>query len=346
MSEKRHIDFIRTVLADKSHGFWYVNPLFITGDWILEKEVNLRRGKGFSSEKDIENPVPDYFFIKDEKNNSYLTIMNKDGLPEDVLIEHGNIFLYKYNSPYISVLKDSEKSFNESHINSMYIVEYNKELYIPLYYKIDDVFEKIYKKKKTKYKSSDYPENLSYLLSYNYEIGDEIDDDGMDFYLLVDKLCMCGFNELSIYIDENFTNYHKAIEYCYSKEDLDWLERKRLYEILKELEEDYYNDIVIKETNVILDEYGDDGFDDYDYDEEYVDMPFWYEITRYSNKNIIINIRSVENKKQREIIKLKVKDEYKNRDDIIENAFNNICLSLVFINQCWFEDDYNDGYDV
>ena len=54
MSEKRHVDFIRKVLLDNSHGFWYVNPLFINGDWILEQEVNLRRGNSFCSEEDID----------------------------------------------------------------------------------------------------------------------------------------------------------------------------------------------------------------------------------------------------------------------------------------------------
>lgn len=345
MSEKRHVDFIRKVLLDNSHGFWYVNPLFINGDWILEQEVNLRRGNSFCSEEDIDKSLPQYFFIKDEGNKSYLTIMNENGSPEQISIDYGNIYLYKYNSPYISILKDSEKSFNESHINSIYIVEYNHKLYIPYYYRIDDVFEKVYKNKKTKYKSEDYIDDLNYILSYNYESSDEVDDDAQDLFLLIDKLCMTGFNELSIYIEEHFDNYHDAIMYCYKKEDLPWVDRKRLYAILNELEEDYYKEIM-NDSNIILDEYGDDEYDDYDFDEEYVDMPFWYEISRYNNGNMIITVRCVEDKRQRETIKIKVKDEYKDRHDIIESAFNHICLSLVFINQCWFEQEYNDGYDI
>lgn len=345
MSEKRHVDFIRKVLSDKSHGFWYVNPLFINGEWILEKEVNLRRGNYFCLEKELNEPLPQYFFITDEGDKSYLTIMNENGLPEQIFIEYGNLHLYKYNSPYISILKDSEKSFNESHINSMYVVEYNHKLYIPFYYKIDDVFEKVYKNKKSKYKSKDYIDDLSYILSYNYESSDDVDDDAQDLHLLIEKLCMCGFNDLSIYVEEHFDNYHDGIMYCYKNEDLEWLERKRLYAILNELEEDYYKEIM-NDSNIILDEYGEDDYDDYEYDEEYVDTPFWYEISRYNNGNIIITVRCVEDKRQRETIKLKVKEEYKDRHDIIESAFNHICLALVFINQCWFEEEYNDGYDI
>lgn len=348
MSDVRHVDFIRQVLLDKSHGFWNVNSLFVWGsEWILDSSINLRRGHTLSVVGSANEPKPQYFFLREEKGKDILSVMNERGLPEDVDLKHGNAILYKYKNSSISILKDQEKSFCESHINYMYLVEYNKQLYIPYYYRLDDVYDMAYKKDKSKYGgfASEVPNDLAYILSYNYEKNEQEDEDNdAELMYLIDALCTAKFNDLAMHLDENVYTYEEALKYCYTNSDVPWTERKRLFELVKSVEEENHQ----KLSSVVQEEiWTDEQWDEFtnDVDDDYVDVPYWYEISRSANGNMVISVRSVEDKKQYQQIKLKVKKEFEGNEAALESALNHTCIALVFVNQCWFEAEYNDGYE-
>lgn len=322
---ERHNNFINDVILYGNYGYKNVNDLYLYRTWILSNKEYVSLGSRISIiNGDNEINEENRYFIHQNKNKRIAEVMNEDGTYSKIELVKPAI-LYSYLCDLPCCLEDKENRIVRSYSCYFFIMEYDGQIYIPRKYDFEEVFRK------------EHPQDvdLSTLM-------DELDLDSLDdidnemLNKLINTLSLNGLTELAEKVEINCgeKTFNDAVLLLKSE-----LFNLRLNEIklVKNLIDDFqkeYVDIVSQEIQAVEDE---DIFDEID--DGYVRSRVYFSLRKLKKNNkIVVTMQGIDDPYEKVSLTLISRKKYFDNQEILNSAFNSLCMSLVFQNNCWSEE--------
>lgn len=320
-----HNDFINEIMLRQLYGYKDICELYIGRDWTLYNKEYVSFGKRLSLVSGNEEITEqNHYFIHEKKGKRIAEIMNEDGTFSKIELSKPAI-LYTYICDIACCLEDRENQFVKSYNCYFWIMEYENKMYIPKMYSLEEVFRKQHPK----------DVDLQTLIEeVHLDTFDDIDKEMLE--KLINTIAINGLTEIAEKLEEECgeKTFNDAV--LSLKKDMLSLKLSEI-KLIKKLIEDYqkeYVDIVKEEIQVVEDE---DVFDEID--DGYIRSRVWFSVRKLKKNNmLLITMQGAEDPFERVSLKLVARKKYFNNQEILASAFNNLCFSLVFQNQCWFKE--------
>lgn len=329
---ERHNDFINDVILYGHYGYKGVNELYLYRDWVLSSKDYVSLGARISvidGEEEIKEE--NRHFIHEKKNKRIAEVMNEDGTYSKIELIKPAI-LYSYLCDIPCCLEDRENRIVRSYSCHFLIMEYDGQIYIPRKYEFEDIFRK------------EHPKDVELSTLIEELDVDNLDDiDNEMLNKLINTLSLNGLTELAerVEIECGEKTFNDAVLLLKSELlDLRLNEIKLVKNLIDDFQKEYV-DIVSQEIKVAEDE---DIYDEID--DGYVRSRVFFSVRKLNKNNkILITMQAAEDPYEKVSLKLIARKKYFDNQEILNSAFNSLCMSLVFQNQCWFK-SYENEYEV
>lgn len=319
-----HNDLINDIILYQKYGFSNICEIYINRDWTLIDKEYVSFGARLSIVSGFEEIVEqNRFFITEKKGKRFAEVMNEDGTSYKIELNKAAT-LYTYVPDITCCLEDSEKQFVKSYDCHFWILEHDGKTYIPKFYNFEDIYRKIHPK----------DVDLSTLIEeVHLDSINDLDEEMLN--KLIASLILNEITDIALKIEtECGTKTFNDAVLLLKKEMLSLPFNK--IKIAQGLIEDYqkeYVDILSEEIKVEEEE------DFFETEDGYIKSRVWFTVKKLKKNNlIIVTMHGVEDPYEKVSLKLISRKKYLNQVEILSNALNSLCFSLVFQNQCWFKD--------